>query len=226
MDRSCKRKITIFIVIVLLTLSPAISRGASEDASVPAESHFLEGRTYLHEGNEIRASESFDKAVSIDKAYTAKVPDEYYHAGLVLIKDPKKSHIGLHYLDKYLLKRPDKGTELASLFHKEGLDMLGKNRFMANVLLERAMRLKPSYEQDEDFYFVYAVKSAHKPADMTKGGEDFLSRFPQSGRVPEVLYLMGDAYIDLRKPQEARKHFNRLSNEFPDTEWAKKAAAR
>ena len=226
MDRSCKRKITIFIVTVLLTLSPAISRGASEDASVPAESHFLEGRTYLHEGNEIKASESFDKAVSIDKAYTAKVPDEYYHAGLVLIKDPKKSNIGIHFLNNYLAGNPDKGKELAPILYDEGLKMVVMNKFMAQVILENAMRLNPLYEKDEEFFLVYSVRSASKAADMIKGGENFMRRFPQSSHIPEVMYLTGDAYFEMRKIQEARDYFKKVKDRFPDSEWGAKAAKR
>ena len=216
----------IVTVTILLAIFPAVSRGASEGTPVSAESYFHEGLSYLLEGNEVKATELFDKAISFDKAYSAKALDEYYRAGLLLIKNPKKSNIGMHYLDKYLDGKPEREKELAPVLYEEGLRMITQNKFMAHVLIERAMRLNPLYEKDDVFYFAYSVRSASKSADLIQGSEDFLSKFPQSSHVPEVLYWVGEAYVDLRKPHEARRYFNRASKEFPDTEWGKKAAAR
>ena len=191
-----------------------------------AEKHFSEGRNYLQQGNEVKALEAFDKAVSIDKSFSAKVPDEYYSAGLILIKDPKKSNIGIHFLNNYLAGNPDKGKELAPVLYDEGIKMVFMNKFMAQVILENAMRLNPLYENDEEFYLVYSVRSANKAADMIKGGENFMRRFPQSSHIPEVMYLTGDAYFEMRKIQEARDYFKKVKDRFPDSEWGKKAAKR
>ena len=191
-----------------------------------AEKHFSEGRNYLQQGNEVKALEEFDKAVSIDKSFSAKLPDEYYSAGLILIKDPKKSNIGIHFLNNYLAGNPDKGKELAPVLYYEGLKMVVMNKFMAHIILENAMRLNPLYEKDEEFYLVYSVRSASKAADMIKGGENFMRRFPQSSHIPEVMYLTGDAYFEMRKIQEARDYFKRVKDRFPDSEWGEKAARR
>lgn len=191
-----------------------------------AGAHQALGRIYLLEGNEVKASGEFDKAASIDKDYSGKVIYEYYEAGLILLKDLKKSNIGLHYLNKYLLEKRDEDIEVASILYKEGFNMTGTNRFMAHVILGKAMELNPSYEKDEGFYFAYSVKSAHKSADVITGGGDFLTRFPGSRYVPEVLYLIGDAYFEMRKPQQAREYFKRVKERFPESEWAAKAAKR
>ena len=196
------------------------------DASNTAEEYFNQGRTYLVQGNEVKASEAFDKAVSIDKSFSAKVSDEYYSAGLILIKDPKKSNIGIHFLNKYLEANPDKGKGLAPVLHDEGLKMVVMNKFMAHVILENAMRLNPLYEKDEEFFLVYSVRSANKAADMIKGGENFIRRFPQSTHIPEVMYLTGDAYFEMRKIQEARDYFKKVKDRFPDSDWGAKAAKR
>ena len=191
-----------------------------------AEKHFSEGRNYLQQGNEVKALEEFDKAVSIDKSFSAKLPDEYYSAGLILIKDPKKSNIGIHFLNNYLASNPHKGKELAPVLYDEGLKMVVMNKFMAQVILENAMRLNPLYEKDEEFFLVYSVRSASKAADMIKGGENFIRRFPQSSQIPEVMYLTGDAYFEMRKIQEARDYFKKVKDRFPDSEWGAKAAKR
>ena len=187
------------------------------------EAYRLLGRVYLIEGDEVKASSVFDKVISIDKGFEDKVSSEYYGAGLILIKDPKKSNIGLHFINKYIREKGDKGQEAASSLYAAGVDMLGANRFMAHVILDRTLVLNPSYEKDEDFYLSYSVKSIQKSADLVEGGKDFLTKFPGGRHVPEVLYLMGEAYSELRNHQEARTYFQRLIKEFPETEWGKKA---
>lgn len=196
------------------------------EESYTAEEHFNQGQTYLVQGNEVKAAEAFDMAVSIDKSFSARVPDEYYIAGLILIKDPKKSNIGIHFLNNYLAGNPDKGKELAPVLYDEGLKMVVMNKFMAQVILENAMRLNPLYEKDEEFFLAYIVRSANKAADMIKGGENFMRRFPQSSHIPEVMYLTGDAYFEMRKIQEARDYFKKVKDRFPDSEWGAKAAKR
>ena len=188
-----------------------------------AEAHLLLGRTYLLEANEVRAVEEFDKASSIKEDYKKSISSEYFESGLILIKNPKRSNIGLHYLNKYLLENQDKTKEVASILYKEGFDMTLSNKFMSHVILDRAKELNPSYENDEEFYFAYSVKSAHKPDKVVKGGEEFLSKFPKSSHAPEVLYLMGEASLELRKPQDSRKYFKQAYDEFPETEWGEKA---
>lgn len=198
-----------------------------------AEAHFLRGRVYLFEGNEVDAFKEFDKA-KVDKnppplfkgGPGGVLSSEYYNAGIVLIKDPKKAHIGLHYINNYLLNNKDKQPQIASLLHTEGLNMISSNKYIAHIMLKKVLEMKPEFEKDEEFYLSYDVRSANKPNDVIKGGEDFIARFPKSSSVPEVLYLIGDAHYVLQKPWEGRKYFKEAADKFPDTEWGKKAGQR
>lgn len=207
------------ISLTSLTIVPSVY---SEDAEV----HFLLGRNYLLAGNEVNALQEFNKAFEINKALKAKLSSEYYNAGVVLIKDPKKAHIGLHYLNNYLYDNKEKGPEIASLLHTEGLNMISSNKYMAHGMLKKVLELKPEYGKSEEFYFAYDVRSANKPNDVIKGGEDFIARFPKSSLVPEVLYLIGEAHYSLQKPSDGRKYFKEAAEKFPDTEWGKKAGQR
>jgi len=209
-----------------ITTATSILEKTVREHPEEAEVYQLLGLAYLLGGDEVKASGEFDAASAIDKSYMEKVPSIYYEAGMILLENPKKSNIGLHYLNKYLLKNPDKGTEVADILYHKGLDTIMSNRFMAHLILERAMELNPSYEKDETFYFAYSVRSAPKSADMIEGGEDFIARFPESPHLPEVLYLIGEAYLDLRKPTEARNYFKRLVAEHPETEWGRKASGK
>lgn len=205
--------------LISLTIVPSVY---SEDAEV----HFLLGRNYLLEGNEVNALQEFDKAFEINKALKEKLSSEYYSAGVALIKNPKKAHIGLHYLNNYLYENKEKGPEIASLLHTEGLNMISSNKYMAHGMLKKALELKPEYEKNEEFYFAYDVRSANKPNDVIKGGEDFIAKFPKSSFVPEVLYTIGEAHYSLQKPWEGRKYFKEAAEKFPDTEWGEKAGQR
>lgn len=191
-----------------------------------AEVHFLLGRVYLFEGNDVDAMKEFDMAFEINKSFKDKLSSEYYNAGIVLISDPKKAHIGLHYINNYLFEHKEKGPEIASLLHTEGLNMISSNKYIAHVMLKEVLELKPEFEKDEVFFLAYDVRSAHKPNDVITGGEDFIARFPLSVFVPEVLYLIGDAHYTLQKPWAGRKYFKEAADKFPDTEWGKKAGVK
>lgn len=218
--------VVIFCYIFAIPAHSGLRDDGKSEESYTAEEYFNQGRAYLVEGNEVKASEAFDMAVSIDKSFSARVPDEYYIAGLILIKYLRKSNIGIHYLNKYLAGKPDKSKELAAIFYDEGFKMVVMNKFMAHVILENAMRLNPLYEKDEEFFLVYSVRSANKAADMIKGGENFIRRFPQSTHIPEVMYLTGDAYFEMRKIPEARDYFKKVKDRYPDSDWGAKAAKR
>lgn len=214
------------IFFIFLFLFASITTFAEGTDNMSAEAHLKLGRTYLLQGNEVKASKEFDKAVSIDEEFKEKVVSEYYDAGLVLIKNPKTSNVGLHYLNKFVRNKKDKGIEVASVLYIEGVNLIGTKRFMANAILKRALELNPSYEKDENFFFACHIKSAYKSDDVIKGGEEFLKMFPDSGHVAEALFLMGEASLELHKPQQARDYFKRVKDNFPDTEWGTKTAKR
>lgn len=214
-----RNTLPIIVFLISLMIVPSVY---SEDAEV----HFMLGHNYLLEGNEFNALKEFDKAFEINKALKEKLSSEYYNAGKVLIKNPKKAHIGLHYLNNYLYENKDKEPEIASLLHAEGLTMISSNKYMAHVMLKKVLELKPEYEKDEEFYLAYDVRSAHKSIDVIKGGEDFIERFPKSSFVPEVLYNIGEAHYSLQKPLDGRRYFKEAADKFPDTEWGKKAGQR
>lgn len=217
------RNLPYILILFLFLFVPPFTWGDTDISSYEkAEEYFLKGRTYLQEGNEIRASEFFDKAIGIDKRYIKKISEEYFKAGRLLIKDPGKSNIGFHFLTRALKAQPEKRMDIAYILRSGGFHLLDKNKFMAHVLLQKAIELNPSFARDDLFYFTFAVRSAHKSPDVITGGKDFIKKFPSSRYIPEALYMIGQAYVDVKNRKEAEVYFNRLKKEFPDTEWTKK----
>lgn len=222
-----KRKINFHIIVITLfvplcLLAHFSYSWAYTNSSGDVEGYILKGRAYLVKGDEIQASRFFNKALAIDRRVKDRILDEYFKAGRILIKNPRKSNIGLHFLMRVYRAKPERRSDIAHVLHDGGLYLLDKNIFMAHMILHKALELDPEFTKDELFYFNLQVKSAYKPEMVIIGGKDFMRRFPSSKHTPEVLYLTGKAYEKLRNKKEARALFNRLKKEFPDSPWTKK----
>ncbi len=58
------------------------------------------------------------------------------------------------------------------------------------------------------------------------GFTDFLVKNPTGGKVPDALYNLGEAYEKMGQPDKARDTFNRLMDNYPYSDAAKKAHLR
>ena len=56
--------------------------------------------------------------------------------------------------------------------------------------------------------------------------EQLLKDYPRSLVIPEALYRLGEVYAVEGRPREAQDAFRRLSDEYPFTEWGRRAAQR
>ena len=53
--------------------------------------------------------------------------------------------------------------------------------------------------------------------------QEIVDTHPTFSRMDEVLFLMGEANLKLKKPAEAGNFYNQLLKDFPESEFAKKA---
>lgn len=53
--------------------------------------------------------------------------------------------------------------------------------------------------------------------------QEIIDTHPTFSRMDEVLYLMGEAHMKLKKPEEAEKFYSRLLKDYPESEFVKKA---
>jgi len=56
--------------------------------------------------------------------------------------------------------------------------------------------------------------------------QEIVDTYPEFSRMHEVVYLMGEVYLKLGKPEQAADYYNKLLKEFPESEFAKKSRAR
>lgn len=71
-----------------------------------------------------------------------------------------------------------------------------------------------------------SVENSDMIVDM---GTKWIKKYPTDANVPEVLYYLGNAYADMRIPQEAKYYFDRTISEYPNSRYmplAKMALAK
>lgn len=56
--------------------------------------------------------------------------------------------------------------------------------------------------------------------------QEIIDTYPEFSRIDEVMFLMGEAQLKLKKEDKAVESYNKLLKEYPESEFAKKARAR
>jgi outer membrane protein assembly factor BamD len=56
--------------------------------------------------------------------------------------------------------------------------------------------------------------------------QEIIDTYPEFSRIDEVIFLMGEAQVKLKKDDKAVEYYNKLLKEYPESEFAKKARER
>ena len=56
--------------------------------------------------------------------------------------------------------------------------------------------------------------------------QEIMDTYPEFSRIDEVVFLMGEAQLKLKKDDKAVEYYNKLLKEYPESEFARKARAR
>ena len=56
--------------------------------------------------------------------------------------------------------------------------------------------------------------------------QEIMDTYPEFSRIDEVVFLMGEAQLKLKKDDKAVEYYSKLLKEYPESEFAKKARAR
>jgi outer membrane protein assembly factor BamD (BamD/ComL family) len=56
--------------------------------------------------------------------------------------------------------------------------------------------------------------------------QEIIDTYPEFSRIDEVVFLMGEAQLKLKKDEKAVEYYNKLLKEYPESEFAKKARER
>ncbi|MCJ7458648.1 MAG: tetratricopeptide repeat protein [candidate division Zixibacteria bacterium] len=190
------------------------------------EAHYLLGMAFLNLGEEDGASQSFDRAIKLDqKKYTKKTTEAYNKTGLNFLGQDTPAGVrrGLRYLDQALDTDASLKSEISKAYRDRGIALAKNDKSLSYTLLVRALELDPNLKRDNDFYYALYIEDVEDPELKNKGCEDFLSLFPESKHVEDVLYSMGNYQYYIADYQKAKQYFSQLGERYPDTELGKKA---
>jgi outer membrane protein assembly factor BamD (BamD/ComL family) len=56
--------------------------------------------------------------------------------------------------------------------------------------------------------------------------QEIIDTYPEFSRIDEVIFLMGEAHLKLKKDDKAIEYYNKLLKEYSESEFAKKARER
>ena len=56
--------------------------------------------------------------------------------------------------------------------------------------------------------------------------QEIIDTYPEFSRIDEVVFLLGEAHLKLKKTDKANEYYSKLLKEYPDSEFAKKARER
>ncbi len=92
----------------------------------------------------------------------------------------------------------------------------------AKHMAERAVRLLAAHEL---YVARFYIRRDHPEAAVGRL-QTLVTTYPGSGYEPEALLLLGDTYLELKKPKEAKEAFQELAQHFPTSDYAGKARDR
>ncbi len=181
------------------------------NSSYAPRSRFLMGESYYRESE-------FEKAIKEFETFMAFYPRHQ-------IADLVQYRLAMSYYDQIKPIEQDQALAQKALDHfkklvKEYPDSRYATDALAKVDICRG-RLAQKEIWVANYYFTNG-----KPAAARQRIEAVLREYPRSLVVPEALFLLAEANFREGRNAEALGFLQRLSGEFPYTEWGRRAAQR
>lgn len=159
--------------------------------------------------------------------YEKKIPflSEQTATGLnfpVLIKDAQMPYIAELDIDNKPLKYTQGGDFEAYLNAKS----LIKNRsyYKALSVIADALKKYPDtiFKKDLYLYQIIALSEMDKKQqeNIIESSLNWIKQYPSDTQVPHVLYMLANAYDDIRYHSESKYYYNRIIEEYPDNRYA------
>ncbi len=181
------------------------------ESSFAPRARFLMGRAYYLEGE-------FDKAIKEFEAFMSFYPRH-------MIADLVQYNLAMSYYDQMKSVEQDQGLTAKALEHfKRLVKEYPESRYATNALAYIDVcrgRLAQKELWVANFYWNQGNLRA-----VRQRLEVILKDFPRTLVVPETLFLMGELNAREGLDDQARATFRRLAEEYPYTDWGRRAAQR
>jgi outer membrane protein assembly factor BamD len=180
-------------------------------SSYAPRARFLIGEAYYREGE-------FDKAIKEFEAFLAFFPRHE-------ISDLVQFRLAMSYYDQIKPVEQDQSiTAKAADQFRKLVREYPDSRYASDALAKIDI-CRGRLAQKELWVDSYYIDQGNAPAARQRL-EYVLKEYARTLVVPEALYRLADVDTQEGRVQDARVRFERLANEFPYTEWGRRAAQR
>ena len=88
---------------------------------------------------------------------------------------------------------------------------------------DSAMEVSAKHNLDVARWYLIKRKAYDGARDRL---QEIIDTYPEFSRIDEVMFLMGEAQLKLKKDDKAVEYYSKLLKDYPESEFAKKARAR
>jgi outer membrane protein assembly factor BamD (BamD/ComL family) len=88
---------------------------------------------------------------------------------------------------------------------------------------DSAMEVAAKHNLDVARWYLVKRKAYEGARDRL---QEIMDTYPEFSRIDEVMFLMGEAQLKLKKSDSAVESYNKLLKEYPESQFAKKARER
>ena len=180
-------------------------------SSYAPRARFLIGETYYREGE-------FEKAIKEFEAFTSFFPRHQ-------IADLVQFRLAMSYYDQMKQVEQDQGITVKAIdAFKKLVKEYPDSRYASDALAKIDV-CRGRLAQKELWVASYYLNQG-TPVAARQRLEQLLKDYPRTLVVPEALFRLAEVYALEGRAQEARETFRRLVDEYPYSEWGRRAAQR
>ena len=173
---------------------------------------FLIGETYYREA-------AFDKAIKEFEAFMSFYPRHD-------IADLVQFRLAMSYYDQLKPVEQDQGLTVKAVEQLKKLVREYPDSRYASDALAKIDVCRGRLAQKELWVAAYYLENENNPVAARQRLEGVLKNYPRSLVIPEAMYRLADINAREGKTDEAQQLFKKLSNEYPYTEWGRRAGLR
>ena len=172
---------------------------------------FLVGEAYYREGQ-------FEKAIKEFEAFMAFYPRHE-------IADLVQFRLSMSYYDQMKPVEQDQEiTRKAMESFKVLVREYPESRYAADALAKVDI-CRGRLAQKELWVAAYYINQGN-PAGARQRLEKVINEYPRTLVIPEALYRLGEVYSGDGRPEDSQRMFRQVADEYPYTEWGRRAAQR
>jgi len=173
---------------------------------------FLIGETYYREA-------TFDKAIKEFEAFMAFYPRHD-------IADLVQFRLAMSYYDQLKPVEQDQGLTVKAIDQLKKLVREYPDSRYASDALAKIDVCRGRLAQKELWVAAYYLENENNPVAARQRLEGVLKDYPRSLVIPEAMYRLADINAREGRTEEAQQLFRKLSNDYPYSEWGRRAGLR